>query len=173
MTNDELGRIVKTELGKIITVLNQILIKLGGLADTPRKQDETRIGPQKNSQDKHDAAPEQILAVTPSPTDTNQAKQPANASPPRRTFGRRVWRQTKRIFLKKDRLERVGIMFGVAYAVTTILQWHDLRHNFEVDQRAWIKTEFMLNAEIPRVSLPMKVINVGKSPALWTVVDAL
>src|SRR5579872_5423243 len=35
-------------------------------------------------------------------------------------------------------LQTTGIIFAIGYAVITFLQWRDLRHNFQVDERAWL-----------------------------------
>jgi hypothetical protein len=56
----------------------------------------------------------------------------------------------------------------------TYLQWHDLRHNFEVDQRAWLKVDVALPLQIkPDTTATVTVSNVGKSPALRIVVDMM
>jgi alkyl hydroperoxide reductase subunit AhpC len=38
----------------------------------------------------------------------------------------------------KAAIEIIGIAFAVGYAIVTYLQWQDLRHNFIVDERAWL-----------------------------------
>jgi hypothetical protein len=60
----------------------------------------------------------------------------------------------------------VAIPFAIAYAIITYFQWHDLRHNFEIDERAWLKVEIGIpeSAKIPFASV--KTTNIGKSPAL-------
>jgi hypothetical protein len=62
-------------------------------------------------------------------------------------------------------LELIGILFAIGYAVVTFFQWRDLRDNFMVQQRAWMKagvdwSEFMTNS-----SLKVQISNTGKSPA--------
>jgi hypothetical protein len=67
--------------------------------------------------------------------------------------------------------ERIIAIFGVAAALglagLTYLQWRDLRANFAIDERAWIKEtdELRHTSEIPRTSVPIKISNVGKSAA--------
>lgn len=40
----------------------------------------------------------------------------------------------------------IGVAGAVVYAVITYFQWRDLRHNFEIDERAWIKVAFKLRS---------------------------
>lgn len=63
--------------------------------------------------------------------------------------------------------EGIGIFAGIGYALITYLQWRDLRHNFEVDQRCWIKTGFV-RPELSRsiFQAATTTTNFGKSTAL-------
>jgi hypothetical protein len=64
-------------------------------------------------------------------------------------------------------LEIVGLLAGIGYAIVTYCQWRDLRHNFELEQRAWIKVDYPeFGHSPPSVPVTVKFINVGKSPAL-------
>src|SRR2546422_7299871 len=82
----------------------------------PRKQDKAGIPPKTASSEERDCAPREPPVVSPAPANSNP-KNTGDNSAPRRNFSRRGWRQIKRIFLKRDRLERLGILFGIAYAV--------------------------------------------------------
>lgn len=67
----------------------------------------------------------------------------------------------------KERAEIVALVAGIGYAVVTYWQWRDLRHNFQVEQRAWIQltTPLIPMSEIPTRGLHISVANVGKSVA--------
>jgi hypothetical protein len=78
----------------------------------------------------------------------------------------------------KTLFELVAIPFAIGYALVTYCQWHDLRHNFQVDQRAWI--QITPTIPIPPIDqntviskLPVMVKNVGKSAALHCSVETV
>ena len=73
----------------------------------------------------------------------------------------------------KSALETFALIAGIVYAIVTYLQWRDLRHNFEIDQRAWLKIEYGSPSTSAGVSAAAKIINVGKSPALHAKVGAV
>lgn len=72
--------------------------------------------------------------------------------------------------------ELVGIPFAILYAVVTYCQWQDLRKNFEIDQRAWIKVAhnipISINEDMNLGGVSITLENVGKSPALRSIGDA-
>jgi hypothetical protein len=162
---------------KIIAQLEKIHEAL--LTGPPRQQNKASVGPKTATENKGDSAPRRALVVSPPPKDTNEPKNTRNGPAPRRKIGKRVWRWTKRIFLKKDRLEKVGITAGIVYAIVTVFQWRDLRRNFTIDQRAWLqvrdkeptyrpKLEDFRNAVGPgyRFEIPRDAINIGRTPAV-------
>jgi hypothetical protein len=62
-------------------------------------------------------------------------------------------------------LSKSGIAAGIAIAFLTYLQWHDLRHNFMVDQRSWLKIGTLwpeLKSDTPAV-ITGELSNIGKS----------
>ena len=62
-----------------------------------------------------------------------------------------------------------GIAAGGAifYAGIAYRQWRDLRHNFAVDERAWLKVEVGMPPSLsPEAQVVVNIRNVGKSPAL-------
>jgi hypothetical protein len=66
----------------------------------------------------------------------------------------------------KESLQVVGIAAAIAYAIITYFQWKDLRHNFEADQRAWVKLGYTwppLNSDRP-ATMNGLLVNTGKSP---------
>jgi hypothetical protein len=92
------------------------------------------------------------------------------------------WKTVQKIFWRKQSssatclniVTAIGVLFtgiaaggAVIYALITYHQWRDLRHNFEADERAWLKVEVgmppTLSSQTPVV---VNVRNVGKSPAL-------
>lgn len=69
--------------------------------------------------------------------------------------------------ISKRGLEALGILFAIGYAIVTYFEWKDLRHNFEVEQRAWIKAEVNMPATLdPKDVVVVVARNIGKSPAL-------
>jgi hypothetical protein len=66
-------------------------------------------------------------------------------------------------------LEGIGILSVIAYAVLTYLQWHDLRSNFKLEQRAWIAyTQMSVTnlADSQPLRCDVKIVNSGKTFAL-------
>jgi hypothetical protein len=63
-------------------------------------------------------------------------------------------------------VESVGILAVVAYAVITYCQWKDLRHNFEADERSWVKVEFKWTPiQVGTLTGVIGILtNAGKSP---------
>src|ERR1039458_4738187 len=76
----------------------------------------------------------------------------------------------------KTRLEIVAIFAGIGYAYVTYRQWHDLRHNFEVDQRVWLGvTEGATPRELHEgtvLNSTVILVNQGKTPAYNVVQQA-
>jgi|ERR1017187_1937298 hypothetical protein len=76
----------------------------------------------------------------------------------------------------KTRLEIVAIFAGIGYAYVTYRQWHDLRHNFEVDQRVWLGvTEVATPRELHEgtvLNSTVILVNQGKTPAYNVVQQA-
>ncbi|MGD0631922.1 MAG: hypothetical protein ABR987_21525 [Terracidiphilus sp.] len=67
----------------------------------------------------------------------------------------------------KLRLELLALLAGIGYAVVTYLQWRDLRHNFEAEQRSWLQVGSNLQSfgsNIPD-TVAVSVKNTGKSVA--------
>lgn len=60
--------------------------------------------------------------------------------------------------------------FAALYAGVSIAQWQDLRHNFVIEQRAWMQMTALFPASITEDSVVGGVVinvkNTGKSPAL-------
>ncbi|HUI76834.1 MAG TPA: hypothetical protein VLY24_02935 [Bryobacteraceae bacterium] len=74
----------------------------------------------------------------------------------------------------KTLLECIAIPFAIGYAAVTYQQWRDLRHNFEVDQRAWLKigSRFSnVTNETEVATAILNPINIGKSPILEAFMD--
>ena len=148
-------------LNKRVSALEK---KLQGVGP-PGQQHKTGTGPQEAPESKSDNAPGHGLGVAPSPTYTNNSKHATSARPQRWKLRHRVWRQVRRLFLKKDRLERIGIVFGIIYAIITFWQWRDLRHNFLVEQRAWVKVVLDWSNFTTTNKVQVSVTNFGKDTA--------
>jgi len=69
-------------------------------------------------------------------------------------------------------LEGLGIAAAIAYAIITFCQWQDLRHNFAIDERAWIKAKVLWPVQMTDDRIPVQVINVGKSVVDTTIMNA-
>lgn len=170
MDNKALADFIRLEISRLSATIN----KLVHLLNTPGKQNPTSIASEGAAEDEGDRAPGTTSVVAPRPANPDKTKKSRRYAAPRRTLKWKAWRWTRRIFLKKDRLERVGICFGVAYAIVTIIQWRDLRQNFKIDQRAWVSIGFALPATItPNASVVVEAKNVGKSPAVRSAGDYL
>jgi hypothetical protein len=75
----------------------------------------------------------------------------------------------------KKVLEVLAVVIALGYAVVTFCMWRDLKHNFTVDERAWVAAIAISDA--PRIDKPFDVVvrirNTGKTFAKETgVVDA-
>lgn len=67
----------------------------------------------------------------------------------------------------KGILEVAAIVAGIVYAFVTLCQWIDLRHQFAIEQRAWISVthgDLGLSENAPAV-VPIIYSNTGKTPA--------
>jgi len=75
-----------------------------------------------------------------------------------------VWKPWKRM------LTVIVGLAGIGYAAITYWQWHDLRRNFEIDQRALVRLKPIdlpdFTADTEFREWPMRIMNTGKSPAL-------
>jgi hypothetical protein len=120
----------------------------------PRKKKKQRTEPQDAAAKKNDPAERKVLfvpEVKPTPSNSSESKKP--------------WYKTLDGW--KVRLELIAIPFVIGYAVITFFQWRDLRHNFEVDQRAWLKVDVGMPATLSQQApVVVTVRYVGKSPAL-------
>src|SRR5580698_7458177 len=98
------------------------------LTHTPGKQDVQSIDQQAHTGQEYQAAAiHPIVASQPTPS-------PQNTHEPNKRWYRRIpwWKL----------LEGLGIVGVIWYAGITHLQWRDLRHNFEANERAWISIEY-------------------------------
>jgi hypothetical protein len=126
----------------------------------PRQQNSKTANTQENSQEKDEAITSVITTtskIEPAPLKRHDSDDCHQQPTPW------YWRL----------LEGIGIVFGIIYAIVALCQWRDLRQNFEVDQRAWLKVVPIFPQKITIASLPIKVSNVGKSVASRASVDAV
>jgi hypothetical protein len=132
MDNKALADFVKAEVSKVTAAINKLILKLSA----PREQDETSIAPHDNPSNEANSTPGEPLIIPPTPANARHSKGAADDRHPRRTTKRRISRQFKRIFLKKDRLERGAFIAGIAYAIVTILQWRAMEHSNTLNRTA-------------------------------------
>jgi hypothetical protein len=147
---------------KIIAILEHIRDLL--TTHTPRKQDEEAIS------NKDEAHKEQVEVKPCSPVLPQRNPSKIQTENPKSK-----WRRPFEWW--KTRIEIVALIAGVGYAIITYLQWQDLRHNFAVDQRAWLTFKLHRSADTPEiesvtftsnqpVTYPFRLVNVGKTPAI-------
>jgi hypothetical protein len=141
----------------IIQRLSNLEKEVHKLHSSSGQQDRSSIEPQSTSQNKSYTASGKVPSLThidPSPPSATKADEPWY-----RTF--QGW---------KTCLEIIAILAGVWHAWITYQQWHDLRHNVEVDQRPWvgIKDLELVGTVAVGQSMVLKIdyLNTGKTPAL-------
>ena len=150
MDNKALAEFIRTELSKVISAVNKLAIKIASL-HAPREQNDASPTPHHATTHENNTASREstlLTQVPPAPSNSPQTQE----------------RWYKTLDGWKAALEIVAIPFAIGYAIVTGLQWYDLRHNFQVDERAWIKVETLYP---PQPTADFGVIinasNVGKS----------
>jgi hypothetical protein len=133
--------------------------------DAPRQQEIKSYGPEADSSDEREAAKGELPAppkFNPTPKAKNESKG--------RWYNSLEWWKNKSFTWWKDRLEFIGLFAVVAYAIVTYLQWHDLRRNFQADQRAWVTAKGFSVSEEPAETNDWRPRvfpqNSGKTPGL-------
>ena len=127
MDNKALAEFIRTELSKVISAVNKLAIKIASL-HAPREQNDASPTPHHATTHENNTASREstlLTQVPPAPSNSPQTQE----------------RWYKTLDGWKAALEIVAIPFAIGYAIVTGLQWYDLRHNFQVDERAWIKVE--------------------------------
>ena len=122
----------------------------GLLTSPPREQAEKGECPQDAPTDKRHPTGGKVAfesKVKPTPTDTEHANNAWYKS----------WDKWKL------RLEVIAIPFAIIYAVVTAVQWFDLRHNFKVSERAWVKVTCPIGPLDNLFPIKAEIANVGKS----------
>jgi hypothetical protein len=175
MDNKELAKLVRAEASRVVSGIAELSAKIGAMSSKiagPWEKHETSVSPQQASTQENDAAHRQPAPhpeVPPSQENSAQPKKP--------------WYKTAQGW--KTALELIAIPFAIGYAVITWLQWKDLRHNFEADQRSWLKIEYAWPLEMDTfhpdwpASAKAAMWDVGKSAitlvkgeAVFEVLDA-
>jgi hypothetical protein len=152
--------------------LNRTLDKFLKIANRPGKQ-----GPQSEedthaAEEKSEPAERGVMAqlhLGPSPEHRPNSKA--------KWYSSTEWWKSKTFEWWKRRIEVVGIIFAMGYAIITYFQWRDAHRNFITDERAWLQIKrageqkpgessipvFQLSAgELARV--PLELVNIGKTP---------
>jgi hypothetical protein len=154
---------VKASLISIIGRLDQLV----GIANRPRENDA-------HAQSKEGApTQEDYASVGKTFLDLHIPSPQQNTEKPQK-----AWYKT--LDWWKKVLEIIAIPFAIAYAIVTYCQWRDIRHNFQVDERAWIKArtdEDIAGVYVNSVPVPwngdtatfplwtVRLTNIGKSVA--------
>jgi hypothetical protein len=130
----------------------------------PRKNEKQGIGPRDALKQKDNPAERKVPLMTeipPSPSNSEKTK--------------KRWYQT--IDGWKTTLEIIAIPFAIIYAIVTFFEWRDLKHNFMIEQRAWLSPEYIYtprpNGNIPLSSVRVTLTNSGKNPAMRIRVDVI
>jgi hypothetical protein len=144
-------------LAQRVTALENIVHQL---RDTPREQYKQADIQQNDANPEYH--PTKIHPVVAS--ETTPAAQHAQ-EPKRRWYRSFPW---------WNLLEGLGVVAVIAYAWITYLQWQDLRHNFEIDQRAWLKISVSHppTLETKPAVVRATIKNIGKSAAKF-IADAV
>jgi len=137
--------------------LNSRLTKLENAFHALQQNKHTE-SPQETASEKHDSTqrePALVAYVPPAPSNTDQSKKP--------------WYKTLNGW--RSLLEIIAIPFAIGYAVVTYCSWQDLRHNFMVDQRAWLYVSHSVLSKEPSeedlgLQVNASVVNSGKTPAV-------
>lgn len=117
------------ELANKVTALEKIVHEL---RNAPRKNDPNPIGPQDDPEEQRKAGPGK-----PPLSDGGTAHTSGKTG--KRTDNRPPW--WRRMWVWKPWKRILGVLAGLAgigYAIITYRQWCDLRHNFEIDERAYV-----------------------------------
>jgi hypothetical protein len=134
----------------------------------PRKPKVKAISPQRKADDNSNGAEWYIVAVSkvnPTPDTTKKTDHTEREI-------KHWWALILRWPWKRT-LEILGLIAGIAYAVVTIVQWQDLRHNFEADERSWEKIGILWPPQPVGISgVQVSIINFGKSVIDWSHVEA-
>lgn len=138
-----------------------------------RGSDQAKTSEIPDSSREHHDAPRKSPITTPAQPGLKKPKQ-AGKDP--MAWWKRA-AKTIRSFNWKRSLEITGIVAGIGYAGVTYLQWRDLRHNFEVDERALLKITPSFPETITEnmkiEMIPVNVLNLGKSVGLQVAVQGL
>ncbi len=130
------------------------------LRDAPWKQNHTSKTPENTSDQEHDCG-------------TGEAATSAeiNPTPSGKSNSKNAWYKTLQWW--KSRIELIGILFAIGYAIVTYYQWRDLRNHFMVDQRAWVKVGFVWPDLRPDEAALIngEMTNVGKSTITRIIAD--
>jgi hypothetical protein len=175
MDNKALANFVRTEVAKITSAMAKVNQTFTSLIGEMREQNKKAIYPEHDTNRKDESPQQGVALVSPTPEDPTRAENSTSPARPRRSIRRKITRGAKRIFLKKDRMEKIGILFAMGYAVVNFLQWHDANRNFRIDQRCWEKIEVIRNAGSKiaidwaagkQITVPLRISNSGKTVAL-------
>lgn len=139
-----------------LTKLEKSVSSLELAISQPRQSDQTSVSKQADSGQENDAADRQSALhseIPPTPDNSAQPKKP--------------WYKTMNGW--KTLLEVIGIPFAIGYAVVTFCQWRDLRHNFQVDQRAWVSIQIkpITHSVGAPLIVTVQYTNPGNTPARY------
>lgn len=146
------------ELSRRIENIRNAVHRIYDLTGTPWEDDQHSAPEQKNTQEEDQPGVRSLAVPVAAPKNTEHTKR-------RNTKPIPWWKKALLKIREWLTLKNIGILAVIVYAIVTYLQWKDLRHNFEVDQRSWLKIGY--SWPNPTSAAPATAIltfqNVGKS----------
>jgi len=141
--------------------LEKTVRQLEPLVSQPGQGRQTGVSEKEDSSHEGQEAPRKATVIFESPQNASSPKKTSKHPTPRwkrrieKVMGLNWWRI----------LEGLGIVAAIAYAILTYLQWSDLRHNFMVDERSWVKLQPAWAQFDPThgTGLNVSLVNAGKS----------
>jgi hypothetical protein len=140
-------------LAQRVTSLEKIVHKL---ANAPREQTQESVGQKHNAKQEGKDARATIAIIPYRSEDSRISPTP---------WWKRAFHGIGKLRWYKI-LQTGGVIAGIGYAVVTFWQWRDLRHNFQVDQRAWIKATVIWTGFPSTEQTLIRIANTGKSVAI-------
>lgn len=126
------------DLEKTTARIERKINHLEAVVSTPR-QDNLATVEEQNSADHKDKSTPASISTNAAPTNSHESMKPSDQPIPR---WRRIWGVIVRMCKWPHwwkAIQTLGIAAAILYAAVSYEQWRDLRHNFEADQRSWIR----------------------------------
>jgi len=145
----------------ILGELRKINRTLSDLCGGPRKQNVKAVSGQGHSGDEGERTERDSIAAShPDPA----AEQAYEAD--YRCYHPAYWWEVTKNATRKERLEVIGIVFAIGYAVITYFQWQEMKKQTVGANRAWIAVTRAMPVTVNGlIAFDVDYIDVGKGPA--------